>query len=531
MAIDIRTLQRLWILIFGCSGVALPSPRAQAPAPTAVVVVEVVVDSARAEQRGFTAVAKRAATFHRATVLRWNGEDGAVLAGLLREAGAPTNVLLVVPPAEFDVMLHRRTLLALMQLDSDPFVDASFGWITARDGAAVEALWERIERLHRDGPKSKVWHSIAVASNMKSAVYAGHRSDLEKAAGFTGDSVYLGTVEHDEDVLAFFDRFAPELGRAAVVEWSGNGDPQGIWLFGDRRNLDRTKHWPYDPQKVGHDPNGEMPRLGADRIRRLALDGAVVWSGTCHAGATHRVYVEADIVSTFGSAEPGTVHRLQPDESLGLAMLDAGAASFAASVGPNHGMSGMRETEFALRNGASLGEALKSTYDDVVLAAGGLPKLDLLVAGELVAAGERIMQGGGCNRALFGDPTLRPFAATRDPRETVVVREGRDGGLEIEVRRVEGFHATAWDMYGDDRQGGHQIQVRVPLSDSEGDSEPAPLAEVRIVAAGRVVPGVVVACVVERFAGLRFLHLKATAARTALDGKATTATFVVRQRS
>lgn len=524
-----RTSLRFGILFLGCFGTVLAGLRAQAPAASAVVVVEVGVDPLRAEHRGFAAVAKQAAAFHRAAVLRWTGEDGAVLAARLRESGAPTNVLLVVPPTEFDVMLHRRTLLALMQLDADPFVDAAFGWITARDGAAAEALWRRIETLHRDGPKSKVWHSIAVASEMKSAVYAGHRSDLEKAAGFTGDSVYLGTVEHDPDVLAFFDRFAPELRRAAVVEWSGNGDPQGIWLFGDRRNLDPTKHWPYDPKKVGSDPNGEMPRLCADRVRRLALDGAVVWSGTCHAGATHRVHVEADIVATFGRAEPGTVYLLQPDESLGLAMLDAGAAAFVAAVGPNHGMSVLRETEFLLRNGASLGEALKSTYDDVVLAAGGLPKLDLVVDGALVAAGERIMQGGGCNRALFGDPTLRPFAATVDPRETVVVQSGRDGGLVIEVQRVEGFHATAWDMYGDDRQRGHQIQVRVALPDQEGDREQGYVAEVRIVAADIVVPGVVAACVVERFGGRRFLHVKATAARAALDGKAATATFTVRR--
>ncbi len=506
---------------------------AAAPTSRRTAVVEVAVERARADHREFAAVATEAAKFHRTAPLVWDGVDGGVLTArlLASAAGPPTDVLFVVPPTEFDVMLHRRTLLALMSLDDDPFVDAAFGWITAKDGAAVRSLWRRIETLHCKGLKSKTWHSISVASNMKSLKYAGHRSALEKEAGFSGDSVYLGTSENDPDVLAFFDRFAPELARASVVEWTGNGDPQGVWLFSDRRNLDRAKHWPFDPKKVGHDPEGTMTRLRADRVRKLAFDGAVVWSGTCHAGATSRVYVEGDIVSTFGRAEPGTVYVLKPDESLGLAMLDAGAAAFIAAVGPNHGMSVMRETEFALRNGASLGDAVKSTYDDVVLAAGGIPKLDLVTGGKLVDAGEQIMQGGGCNRALFGDPTLRPFRPTADPRETIAVRPGPDGGFTVEVRRTEGFHATAWDMFGVDRARGHQVSVRLPLEYAALSNVAAFTAEVAATGAdGTPIPFVAAACVVESFAGRRFLHLKAAAARPAADNKALTLTFSVRPR-
>lgn len=513
---------------------AAQSPAGAAATSRRTAVVEVAVDRARAAHGGFAEVARQAAKFHRTTPLSWNGADGAPLKASLAaaEGGVPTDVLFVVPPEAFDVMLHRRTLLALSALDDDPYVDAAFGWITGKDGAAVRALWRRTEQLHRDGLKSKTWHSVAVASNMKSANYVGNRSDLEKAAGFAGDSVYLGTADNDPQVLAFFDRFAPELAKAAVVAWSGNGDPQGVWLFSDRRNLDRAKHWPFDPQKVGYDPQGEMPRLRADRVRKLGLYGAVVWSGTCHAGAMSRVYVEGDIVSTFGRAEPGTVYVLKAEESLGLAFLDAGAAAFVAAVGPNHGMSVMRETEFALRHGASLGEAVKSTYDDVVLAAGGTPKLDLMTDGRLVEAGEKIMQGGGCNRALFGDPTLRPFRPTADPRETVAVRRTTDDGFAVEIRRVEGFHATAWDMFGEDRARGYQIAVRIPLDEVGAPSAKAFSAEVVLTGAdGAAIPSVVAACDVETFAGRRFVHLKAAAARPAAEGKAVTAAFTVRPRA
>ncbi|MBM4059609.1 MAG: hypothetical protein FJ265_00720 [Planctomycetes bacterium] len=497
-------------------------PPATPPPPAAprAAVVTIALDAADAGDRDFLAVAKAAAKFHGAPQLAWDGTDDAALRTRLLGHGSPPAVLFFVRPERFDVTLHRRILLALAGLDDDPCADAAFGYLTARDGKALAALWARTEELHRQGLRGRIWHSAGVASGMQSTIYRGHRSELERAAGFAGDSYYFGIVEQDPDVRAFVRRALPQLAQANVLEWSGNGDPQGIWLFDGDRNLQREKHWDYEPGKVGQDPGGAMPRLLAADVRTMQLPGTIVWSGTCHAAATHRVVLEGDIVSTFGRAERGTVHLLPLDQSLGLSFLDAGAVALLAPVGPNHGMSAMRESEFALREGASLGEAVKSSWDDVLLAARGPLRLDLVEGGKFVDRGEHVMQGGGANRVLLGDPTLRPFAATRDPREQVAVERTGGGAFTVRVDWAQGFHARAWDMYGTDRERGACVPVRVAVD----GLLPAGCTAVRAEAAatgagGEVLPFAMAHAVLERFAGRRFLHLQANAPRAAVDGQ------------
>jgi hypothetical protein len=94
-------------------------------------------------------------------------------------------------------------------------------------------------------------------------------------------------------VLDFVDKHLSDLERAGVITMTGNGDPQGIWLFDDHRNMDRARHWDFDPARVGRDEDGSMPRILAARIAKLHLANPVVWSGTCHSGAVQRVFVEA----------------------------------------------------------------------------------------------------------------------------------------------------------------------------------------------------------------------------------------------
>lgn len=507
----------------------LSSLAPQAPAePPRTAVVTVALDPKDATDRAFLAVAAQAAKFHRAAELAWDGADPAALCGRLRAGGAPTALLVFVRPERLDVMFHRRLLLALATIDDDPFVDVEFGYLTARTGTSLQALWQRTEVLHRDGLPSRIWHSAGVASGMKSSIYRGHRSPLERAAGFAGDSYYFGCVEADPDVLGFVDKTLPELGKAAVLEWSGNGDPQGIWLFEGDRNLRREQHWEYAPGKVGHDPKGEMPRLTAARVRTMVLPGTIVWSGTCHSAATHRVHLEGDIVSTFGAAPPGTVHALPLDESLGLAFLDAGATALLAPIGPNHGMSAMRESEWALREGSTLGAAVKSSWDDVVFAAGGRLRLDVVVDGALVENGEQVMQGGGANRVLLGDPTLRPFAATAHEGETVAIERGADSTFTVRVSWDVGFHARAWDMFGTDRARGACVPVRVPVD----DLLPATCTSVRVEVAavdgdGAALPFVASHALFEQFGGQRWLHLRANAPRKDVDGRAQRLTFRV----
>jgi len=119
--------------------------------------------------------------------------------------------------------------------------------------------------------------------------------------------------------------------------------------------MDESKHWPFDPAKVGQDPKGEMPRITADFFKGVKLQNAVVWTHACHLGAVSRVYVEGDIVSTFGETEKLEVYTIPPGRSMALAIIDAGVSAYICPVGANFGAQSDLEQDLATETGMPLG--------------------------------------------------------------------------------------------------------------------------------------------------------------------------------
>ncbi|MEM6568960.1 MAG: zf-HC2 domain-containing protein [Planctomycetota bacterium] len=506
----------------------------RAPAPAlgdeqgGYLVVRVGLDPEIADHAGYLAAATAAADFHGGSTLDWDGRDFGALESELRRQ-LPENALFVLPPDRLDLVLHRRIVLLGARLDDDWFMDLSFGYLTAEDDAACLRLWRRIEDVHARGTLGGTWWQASVATMDRSFCYESAAPPLAVAAGFQGPHYYYGTS--DPRSGGYAEQSLETLRDAAVVEITGCGDPQGIWLFDDHRNIERDKHWDYDPDRVGEDPEGEMPRLMASQFREVELDGPILWSGTCHSGAVRRVYVEGDIVSTFGRTENATVHLLEPESSLALSWLEAGAAGLLVPLGANHGMSVSMEVDFALRHGASLGETLKSTYDDVLFAAGGELVLDLPVEGDPHPRGEQVMQGGRSNRILIGDPALRPFRPIGDAVEGAAERVSvarTDGGLRVTVVRANGWQPRSWDMFGTDRGRSYRVLTRVDLTELGLADATALSTTVRATTPGGAPMGYAMQrCAIEEHQGRRYLHLQAAGARDELDRKATTVEFTV----
>jgi hypothetical protein len=369
---------------------------------------------------------------------------------------------------------------------------------------------------------------------MKSCDYPDYGLDVVAAAGFERKASAFATRESDPAVLDFVHQNLAKLAGAGVVSLTGNGDPQGIWLFDDRRNADPASHWPFDPARVGSDPKGEMPRILAGDFRALKLDRPVVWSGTCHSASTHRVFVEGDIVSTFGSSEKTELYEMPLAESLGLSLIDAGAVALLAPIGANHGYAVDLETEFALANGASLGETVKSTWDDVFLQARGELTLVMPEAGAPHSyTVEPVMQGGGVNRVLLGDPTLRPFKATAVPRERTTLKNVHDRTFDVVVEWDQGFHTRSWNLYSATPAVSRRIAARVRLDDVIPAKQAARIsATLRVVdAKGAALEGFVLThAEPEVFHGHRYLHLQASAPDHAFDATDVKATFAVTWR-
>jgi len=207
------------------------------------LVVTVGLRPERVGDRGFLAAAAAALEFHNGDEWAWDGEDFGALERTLRRR-APENVLFVMCPERLDVVLHRRVLLLCARIDDDWFADFAFGYLTAEDGAACQRLWQRIVTVHGRGKLGGTWWQASVASVDKSFEAKTHSAEIA-AAGFHGPHYYYGTGDPESDKLV--ERSLKTMQSAAVVEFTGCGDPQGIWLFSDQRNRKRELHWDYDP--------------------------------------------------------------------------------------------------------------------------------------------------------------------------------------------------------------------------------------------------------------------------------------------
>jgi rhamnogalacturonyl hydrolase YesR len=436
----------------------------------------------------------------------------------------PRYVALVLRPEEIDANLAREMIAFSTRMDSDPFPDFAFGFITGPTAEDALGLVERAIEVERAGlPKRLV--TTSVVSGGACSVQEGAEGSLAARLGYTGERIYWASREEDPAVLDFVKANLRRLEGSGIVGMYGCGDPEGIWLFSDRRNLDDSKHWDFDPARVGEDPNGEMPRVTAEMLRGIDLGGAVVWSGTCHSGVLRNAFVEGDIVSTFGRVSSVTPYEVPPERSLALAILGDKPSAYIAPIGPNHGYACLPEMYRALSTGMALGDVMRTRYAEIILAGRG--KLD----GQLYIPGgpelsEDPMRGGGLNRILYGDPAYRPFPASGSD----YLRTGLgllEGGLLVRCEVLDEDSGMFWDMFGDDRGNPERVYTTVELPE-----DAAPVRGVRAKAMasdGSAVPVSGCLWAVERIDGKQLLHLQTNGPTGSLWHRGVVVEFAVDQ--
>jgi outer membrane protein assembly factor BamB len=360
-----------------------------------------------AEKDEFAAAGKRLVEHRKGALVTVSYDDLAAVEKELRTR-KPRYVAVVTKPERIDTNFVRRVLMLSTRLDDDPFCDFAYGFITGRTPADALAFVERIIRAEKEGvPKRFV--NAGVSSKMKSMAYD------EESFGWKKRQLYWSENRSDPEVPAFVKAHVGELEKAGLLEITGNGDPERIWLFPGERNFDRAKQWPYDPKKVGQNPDGEMFFITADDIAKLDLYPAVVDIGTCHSGSLLRTFVANDIVSTFGRVEKCEVYDIPAAKSLGLTFLARGVTAYIAPVGPNHGFRCGVETRRMLETGAALGDVMKSCYDELVVASKGKLALAMHEPGGDADPDPEPMISGAANRVLYGDPAFKPFAKCAPP--------------------------------------------------------------------------------------------------------------------
>jgi len=146
------------------------------------------------------------------------------------------------------------------------------------------------------------------------------------------------------------------------------------------------------------------------------------------------------------------------------------------------------------------------------------------------------MQGGGVNRVLLGDPTLRPFQATAVPRERTTLKNGHDQSFDghsfdVIIEWDKGFHTRSWNLYSATPAASRRIAARVLLDDVIPAQRAARIsATLRVVVAkSEALEGFVLThAEPEVFHDHRYLHLQASAPDHAFDATDVRATFAVR---
>jgi hypothetical protein len=440
------------LLLFGLGALAAPPHD-----PGYVVVLE-----ERLAGSGYEKAAQRLAHERSGEVVLWKGDWGALEALLLERK--PRWLALVLAPDSIDANLPRRLVPVLARFDADPFVDCAFGLITGASGEDAERFVERGAKAARaDLPARKLEVTSVV---LERCAQIGPRSEAAPG-GRALDTTSLWITGQDPEWRAFVAQRRGLARGAGLVEWGHCGDPIGIWLFSMYRNMDRSKHWPYDPHRVGYDLGPEMPRLtAADLLDGVDLAPAVVINGACHSGVTSRAIVGGDIVSTFGDTG-GKVrfHAIEPAQSFPLQAIAHGASAYIAPLAANNANRAALE-EWAIRaGGTALGDVLRGVYDELVLGAERLPLAFHLFADGEDEPREVPMFTDSFHRVLFGAPAFVPWSQPVATTHAVRVQE-QGKALRVDVRWREVAHDPwVWDPWREARGDGERgrIYERIPL--------------------------------------------------------------------
>ncbi len=359
--------------------------------------------------------------------------DGFAQAREALKSFRPRYALVFLLPGELDARVGWEWLRACAEVDADPFVDVRSGFVTGASPAEAAAFMGRIASAAKGESKlPPVFADVGpIAMAPAGAVYRRKGSmwlpayarrfeaiDISHAAGALDDPAKAG------------------LGGAGIVHFGGHGFPDGV-----------------------------VDGIKAKDAAGLGLAPCVVFNGACYSGVTSHWFDDAN--------GEGVVRELivAPAESFALQMLRTPAVGYLAALHPDHGIPVYQEMEILACTGGSLGDAIKSTYDGIVLASGGrLPAFERLENGKPSPewTPSEMMRKGTASRVLFGDPALIPFEAfAKAPLEMSCTAEGKALRISAKVVNpglvnlfVDTYHA---DLSSDEKLFNTRALVTVRL--------------------------------------------------------------------
>ena len=208
------------------------------------------------------------------------------------------------------------------------------------------------------------------------------------------------------------------------------------------------------------------------------------------------------------------VQRFDPARLFCLNLIDTGIAAYFAAVHPDFGIPVYQEMEYLLTTGASCGDTMKHTYDNVVMGEGGKrPSCPRFEEGKPspLRTPRDVMLYGTAARVLFGDPTAHPvdrvspgpFTISVEPQGTGYVARVQLVNPLVKYSLQDTFHSH---LSADKRQFNDRIYVRIPLPGGKTVVEGLQVHSAR--AEDKELTHELLASAVEELDGKTYLHVQ-----------------------
>jgi len=372
--------------------------------------------------------AQTLATYRSAQIIHFSPDSINELLPLLTSL-QPRYVAIVLKPSELYINFVRQFLMMSTQLDSDPFSDFSYGYIT---GATAQDALNFVNNIINAETQNVQNLPLSVGGYAASSLNYVYTSPGDYLTYLNPDysHIYMETSDSGSG-LNFFLSNTAEMQNKKLLDIGYNGDPHMLWLFDGGNSNPNPPVWNYDSTKI-EDSAYARVGLTSYNIGSLDLYPAVAFNGACHSGETKKVMVESDIAATFGDPQ-GVIkfYTMSDTFSFALSILKTGITGYFAPCGANNANDESEEVYNAFLYNEPLGDIFKRSIDGVVMGfLGNSPKLRIFQAGGSEYAddiyssgtfdpsdwsGASSMLGGKANRIYFGDPLFNPYANDHSP--------------------------------------------------------------------------------------------------------------------
>ncbi|GAB4284176.1 MAG: hypothetical protein Kow0068_09220 [Marinilabiliales bacterium] len=379
----------------------------------------------------------------------------------------PRYVAIVLKPDELDINFVRKFLMTSTQLDSDPFTDFSYGYITGATGQNALNFVDTIIYAEQNNIEDFPLNISGFAASSLNYIYYAPGDYMIYLNPNNYSQIYLETNDNGSGVN-YFNANTTYLENNKILDIGYNGDPHMIWLFEGGNTNPTPPVWNYNPALI-EDPAYARVGISSYEIDSLNLYPAVVFNGACHSGEPKKVLVEGDIAATFGDVQGfAKFYTMSDTFSFCLTILKTGITGYFAPCGANNANDQGEEVYNAFLYHEPLGDIHKRSMDGVVMGFFGNPVnlktyhqgdwtygCDVLTSGTFDPnnwSGACYMLGGKANRIYFGDPIYNPFQNNHDSQLEIVTAnidsiDQNTMDITLAMNKPSSVYFPVWDKF------------------------------------------------------------------------------------